>query len=177
MSISAKRIERIMADAIHELHQQSMRSHGQRMAHRTLDTARAWQSGVRSGLGSTGPRSSNISDPTGGNVVRLPDRGDKFLTDLAAAWFAVDKAIAALHDASASVHARAATVTRATNSHVRICAVPWCNDDVIPGPGQVPDRGRCQPCADYHRRHGHDPGPATVDARRRKRDQRERRDM
>lgn len=174
MSITAKRIERIMADAIHELHQQSMRSHGRRSAHRTLDTARTWQSGPRSGLGATGPRSTDVSDPTGTNVVRLHDPGDRYLTDLTRAWHALDDAIKTLHDITAGIHARADTVTRHTNSQVRICAVPWCRDDIITPAGTVPDRGRCQPCADYYRRYGEDPGPATVDARRRKREQRQR---
>ena len=177
MTINAKKIERILGDAIHELHQQSLRSNGQRMAHRTLDTATTWQAGLRSGLGNTGPRSSDISDPTGGRVIRFPDPGDRDLHDLAKAWHGLADAIKHLHDISAGIHARADTVTRRTNSHVRICAVPWCNDDIVPELGQVPDRGRCKTCADYVRRHGHDPGPATVDARRRKRDERQRQGM
>ena len=55
-----------------------------------------------------------------------------------------------------------------------MCVVPWCGDDILLAPGEVPERGRCVPCADYVRMHGQDPSPATVDARRRKREQRER---
>jgi len=174
VTITPRRIERIMGDAIHELHQQSMRSHGQRMAHRTLDTARTWRAGPRSGLGNTGTRSSDVSDPTGATVIRFPDPGDRYLEDLTRAWHGVSDAIKTLHDVTAGIHARADKVTRQTNSHVRLCAVEWCKDDIILTPGQVPERGRCEPCADYHRRHGEDPPPATVSARRRKREQRER---
>lgn len=177
MTITARRIEQIMADAITELHAQSLRGHGQRHAHQTLAKAKQWQTGPRSGLGATGPRSSDISDPTGGRVIQFPDPGDKYLTDLTAAWYALDRAVKTLHDITAGIHARADKVTRQTNSQVRLCAVEWCKDDIVLPSGQVPARGRCAPCDDYYQTHGRDPGPATIEARRRKRDQRDRERM
>ena len=172
--IRATELEQIMAEALAELMHQAQRANGVRNAEHTRRRAEEWRTGPRSGLGATGPRSSEVSDPTGQAATRHADEGDRLADDYTQAWRHLRDDLRRLRNLTAGIHAHASTVTRQTNSQIRLCAVPWCRDDIITPPGQVPDRGRCQPCADYVRRHGHDPGPTTIDARRRKREQRER---
>jgi hypothetical protein len=169
--IKASELEQIMAEALAELMHQAQRAQGIRNAEHTRRRAEEWRSGPRSPLGATGPRSCDVSDPTGN---ARPDDGDAMADNLTAAWRRIHKDLRALRTISAGIHSHASTVTRATHSQVRLCAVPWCRDDIISPLGQVPDRGRCEPCANYYRRHGEDPGPATIEARRRKRAERER---
>ena len=169
--IKATELEQIMAEALAELIHQAHRAQGTRNAEHTRRKAEEWRSGPRSGLGATGPRSSDVSDPTGNART---DEGDRMADDLTRAWRRIRDDLRNLRTITAGIHSHASTVTRATHSQGRLCAVPWCRDDIISPLGQVPDRGRCEPCANYHRRHGEDPGPTTVEARRRKRAERER---
>jgi hypothetical protein len=172
--MQATELERIMAEALAELMQHAQRAQGVRNAEHARRKAEAWRSGPRSGLGASGPRSSDISDPTGQTAVNGSDEGDRIADEYTNAWRKIRDDLRTLRHVTAGIHAHASTITRDTNSQVRLCAVPWCRDDIITPPGTVPDRGRCTPCADYYRRHGEDPGPTTVDARRRKRQERER---
>lgn len=174
--LKARQLEQIMAEVAHELRQQTMRGQGVRMAEQTRRLAESWRAGPSSQLDPSGSRGTDVSDPTGDEAARNADqRRDAEVADLLArAWHDLRDATRRIASISAGVHARASRIDRRTHSQVRMCVVPWCGDDIVLPPGQVPERGRCQPCADYLRRHGHDPSPSTVDARRRKREQRER---
>jgi hypothetical protein len=178
VTLTEKQVLKIMRAATHELHQQAMRARGTSAAIHTLELAKTWQSGPGSQLGKGGgPRSSDVSDPTGSNVVRFPDPGDRYLRDLTAVWYAIEQNIKDLHDITAGIHARAANVTRATVTQTRQCVLAYCGDDATPALGEVPKRGRCKACNEYFAQHGVDPDKRTVDARRRKREQRERMEM
>jgi len=174
MTITQTQLEQILTDTAAELMAHMARSDGIRHAEQTRRIAAEHTRGIRSGLGTTGPRASGTSDPTGNTATNPTDRTDRTHDEWCRLWRNIHNDLHRLRTLTTGIHAHASRTDRTTHSHIRLCAVPWCRDDIITDPGTVPDRGRCAPCADYLQRNGCDPGPTTVDARRRKRDQRER---
>jgi hypothetical protein len=176
-NLRARKLEEIMAEVAHELRQQTVRGQGGvRMAEQTRRLAESWRAGPSSQLDPSGSRGSDVSDPTGDEAARNADRRQEAEAAdmLAQAWHDMRDATRRIASVTAGIHAHASRIDRRTHSQIRMCVVPWCSDDIVLAPGRVPERGRCEPCADYVRLHGQDPSPTTVDARRRKREQRER---
>ena len=104
--IKATELEQIMAEALAELIHQAHRAQGTRNAEHTRRKAEEWRSGPRSQLGATGPRSSDVSDPTGNART---DEGDRMADDLTKAWRRIRDDLRNLRTITAGIHSHASS--------------------------------------------------------------------
>lgn len=116
-----------------------------------------------------GGRSSETPDPTGNHASRDKD----YATALAVRWRALMHEAALFVQEATALRFHAAATDRYTTSRVYYCANLACGEQMELPDGQTPDAGRCPPCYTYRRTHDRDAPKETVQARNRKRTERQ----